>query len=69
MSEERYNELILFMQEQEAVLKEVKTRDIADYLGTSVYVALHCLRELEYRGWVIREGTGRGKPARWRLVR
>lgn len=64
-----YHEKILhFMEENNASISPLKTREIADGCEMSVYLALYYLRELKRQHIVEPDRSGKGSAIYWYLV-
>lgn len=63
-----YEKIIRFMEEQNASVSPLKTREIADGCEISVYLALYYLRELNRQHIVEPDRSGKGSAIYWHLV-
>lgn len=63
-----YDKIIRFMEEQNASVSPLKTREIADGCEMSVYLALYYLRELNRQHIVEPDRSGKGSAIYWHLV-
>ncbi|EEZ5762548.1 hypothetical protein JW634_001883 [Escherichia coli] len=63
-----YEKIIRFMEEQNASITPLKTREIADGCEMSVYLALYYLRELNRQHIVEPDRSGKGSAVYWHLV-
>ncbi|EAT6896132.1 hypothetical protein QWP53_002601 [Salmonella enterica] len=69
MSSDMYDAILLYMNEKKATVRPLKTREIADGVGVSVYAARHYLRELSDKNLVEADGKGKGQVIRWYLIK
>ncbi|HBA9710691.1 TPA: hypothetical protein J1460_004709 [Escherichia coli] len=60
--------IIAFMKTQQASVKPLKTREIADGCNMTVYMALNYLRELSRQDIVEPDRSGKGSAIYWYLV-
>ena len=58
-----YDKIIRFMEERNASVSPLKTREIADGCEMSVYLALYYLRELNRQHIVEPDRSGKGSPS------
>lgn len=63
-----YEKIIRFMEERNATVSPLKTREIADGCEMSVYLALYYLRELSRQHIVEPDRSGKGSAIYWYLV-
>ncbi|EFO1585534.1 hypothetical protein DWH06_25075 [Escherichia coli] len=63
-----YDKIIRFMEEHNATVSPLKTREIADGCEMSVYLALYYLRELNRQHIVEPDRSGKGSAIYWHLV-
>ncbi|MDF1128191.1 FaeA/PapI family transcriptional regulator [Escherichia coli] len=63
-----YEKIIHFMEERNASVSPLKTREIADGCEMSVYLALYYLRELNRHHIVEPDRSGKGSAIYWHLV-
>ncbi|EDX8870372.1 hypothetical protein K7P98_001371 [Salmonella enterica] len=63
-----YDKIIRFMEERNAFVSPLKTREIADGCEMSVYMALYYLRELNLQHIVEPDRSGKGSAIYWYLV-
>ena len=63
-----YDKIICFMEERNATVSPLKTREIADGCEMSVYLALYYLRELNQQHIVEPDRSGKGSAIYWHLV-
>ncbi|EKK2708210.1 hypothetical protein OP981_001310 [Escherichia coli O121] len=63
-----YEKIIRFMEERNASVSPLKTREIADGCEMSVYLALYYLRELHRQHIVEPDLRGKGRAIFWYLV-
>ncbi|EAC1360331.1 FaeA/PapI family transcriptional regulator [Escherichia coli] len=63
-----YDKIIRFMEERNATVSPLKTREIADGCEMSVYLALYYLRELNRQHIVEPGRSGKGSAIYWHLV-
>ncbi|MGC0623119.1 FaeA/PapI family transcriptional regulator [Escherichia coli] len=63
-----YDKIIRFMEERNATVSLLKTREIADGCEMSVYLALYYLRVLNRQHIVEPDRSGKGSAIYWRLV-
>ncbi|WP_262824963.1 FaeA/PapI family transcriptional regulator [Escherichia coli] len=63
-----YDKIIRFMEERNATVSPLKTREIADGCEMSVYLALYYLRELNRQHIVEPDRSGKGGAISWYLV-
>ena len=63
-----YEKIIRFMEERNASVSPLKTREIADGCEMSVYLALYYLRELHRQHMVEPDRSGKGSAIRWHIV-
>lgn len=63
-----YEKIIRFMEERNATVSPLKTREIADGCEMSVYLALYYLRELNRQHIVEPDRSGKGSAIYWYLV-
>lgn len=63
-----YEKIIRFMEERNATVSPLKTREIADGCEMSVYLALYYLRELNRQHIVEPDRSGKGSAIYWHLV-
>ncbi|EMD3343486.1 TPA: FaeA/PapI family transcriptional regulator [Escherichia coli] len=63
-----YEKIIRFMEERNATVSPLKTREIADSCEMSVYLALYYLRELHRQHIVEPDRSGKGSAIYWHLV-
>lgn len=69
MSADMYDTILIYMNENKATVRPLKTREIADGINVSVYAARHYLRELSDRNLVEADGEGKGHIIRWYLIK
>ncbi|HBC5730691.1 TPA: hypothetical protein KEV31_004718 [Escherichia coli] len=60
--------IIHFMEDHNASISPLKTREIADGCEISVYLALYYLRELNRQNIVEPDRSGKGSAIYWYLV-
>lgn len=63
-----YDKIIRFMEERNAFVSPLKTREISDGCEMSVYMALYYLRELNLQHIVEPDRSGKGSAIYWYLV-
>ncbi|EKR2566152.1 hypothetical protein P6694_004669 [Escherichia coli] len=63
-----YEDILRFMEERNASVSPLKTREIADGCEMSVYLALYYLRELSRQHIVEPDRSGKGSAIYWYLV-
>ncbi|EDI3986700.1 FaeA/PapI family transcriptional regulator [Salmonella enterica] len=63
-----YDKIISFMEERNASVSPLKTREIADGCEISIYQALYYLRELTRQYIVEPDRSGNGRATYWYLV-
>ncbi|WP_244259631.1 FaeA/PapI family transcriptional regulator [Escherichia albertii] len=67
-SEDNCEKIVRFMKECNASLIPLKTKDVADGCGISVYAALYYLRKLNQQNIVEPDRNGKGMTIYWCLV-
>lgn len=63
-----YKKIIRFMEERNAYISPLKTREIADGCEMSVYLALYYLKKLNRHRMVEPDRSGKGSAICWHLV-
>lgn len=63
-----YEKIIHFMEERNASVSPLKTREIADGCEISVYLARYYLQELSRQHIVEPDRSGKGSAIYWHLV-
>ncbi|HGG2530662.1 TPA: FaeA/PapI family transcriptional regulator [Escherichia coli] len=63
-----YEQIIRFMEERNASVSPLKTREIADGCEMSVYLTLYYLRDLNRQHIVEPDRSGKGSAIYWHLV-
>lgn len=63
-----YEQVVCFMEERNASVSPLKTREIADGCEISVYLALYYLKELNRHHVVEPDRSGKGSAIYWYLV-
>ncbi|EAV4565508.1 hypothetical protein E4N01_23445 [Salmonella enterica] len=63
-----YDKIIRFMEERNATVSPLKTREIADGCEMSVYLTLYYLRELNRQHIVEPDRSGKGSVIYWHLM-
>ncbi|MGG5415587.1 FaeA/PapI family transcriptional regulator [Edwardsiella tarda] len=67
MNHDMANKILFLMKEKHAHVSPLKTRDIANGIGVTIYCATYYLKKLSHQGFVTPEQHVKGKATRWYL--